>query len=108
MAVASGCAVALAGYGGDDWFDTASWELSDLLRRGRVIASIGWLAEDGNGSGSPSASMDPSHGRSWMALPETARHAARRVLGRNPVPWWIEPGFARARQPRRSPPLQAG
>ncbi|MGH9144933.1 MAG: asparagine synthase-related protein [Vicinamibacterales bacterium] len=93
-AVANGCAVALTGYGGDEWFDTSYAELSDLLRRGGVIASVGWLKRVAQVPGRIPLPQILKLA-SWMALPETARQVVRRRLSRNPVPRWIEPRFAR-------------
>ena len=93
-AVASGCSVVLTGYGGDDWFEPSYGELIDLLRRGRVIASGRWLAEMARVLTQIPLPHIVRHGL-WMGLPPAAKRVVRGVLRRNPVPWWIDPRFAR-------------
>lgn len=90
---ASGRSVVLTGYG-EDWFDSSFAEISDALRRGRLIAAAGRLRAMRRVRNYTAAPEIARQGV-WMALPEGVKGVVRRLLRRDPVPWWIAPEFAK-------------
>lgn len=93
-AAAAGCPVVLTGVGGDEWFDGSYPDVADLLRTGRAFAACRWLANSRRAS-ERAPLLQTMRLAGWMALPDGAKSVVRTALGRNPVPAWIAPDFAR-------------
>ena len=89
----SGARVLLTGMGGDDWLGPSAWAYADMLRGGQLAAL-------GRRIWSESATDDFGGWRFackaalWPLVPDAAKRAVRRVLGRGRPPGWLDPDFA--------------
>ena len=90
-----GLRVAFTGTGGDEWFFGGVGDLSDLLRRGRLLRAASWLRDFGRVPHTP-LPIALLRMAAWMALPEAIKQPVRSALGRRAVPPWIDARFASA------------
>jgi len=104
LASAKGMRVMLTGLGGDDWLGEGFPPYADLLRRGRLLACLQEMRKDSDGA------LPVIRELLATTLPRSIRQVYRRALRRDPIPAWIDPGFARrvalADRLRRSPEPQ--
>lgn len=91
-----GMRVMLTGFGGNEWVEGTPVHLADLLTRFRLRALVRQARADMDFAGYPSLAATIWGGGLLPLVPPKARRVAGRLLGRNGVPCWIEPGFARA------------
>jgi asparagine synthase (glutamine-hydrolysing) len=94
QAATDGCGVLFDGTGGDEWFSGAHQHAADLLRAGRVIATVRQLRAAARTIQGHSA-MELAGSAVWTLVPDPLRAPLKRVLRRrNPTPRGFNRTFA--------------
>ena len=86
--------VLLTGFGGDEWFTGSSYHYADLLRQFKILSLIRQIRFDSKVSGVIFPEFSILKFGLWPLLPEAARNAIKRVMGRDGYPRWVSPRFA--------------
>ena len=93
-AATDGCVVVFDGTGGDEWFSGAYQHAADLLRAGRVIATVRQLRAAARTIPGHSA-LELAGSAAWTLVPGHLRRPLKRILRRsNPIPRGFSRTFA--------------
>jgi asparagine synthase (glutamine-hydrolysing) len=87
--------VVLTGMGGDEWFRGRPIHYSDLLRRFKLISLARQIKHDREVAKVLLPRFPLLMLGVWPLLPSVLRQAIKLALGKDDVPRWIDPGFAR-------------
>lgn len=94
LANEKGIRVLLTGFGGDEWLTGSYYHYADLLREFRILSLIRQIRCDAKVSGVIFPAFSVLTIGLWPLIPDGARNAIKRVMGRNGFPRWISPRFA--------------
>jgi asparagine synthase (glutamine-hydrolysing) len=90
-AVADGHGVALSGLGSDEWFGGSFLTYADLAARGALVELARTVWADRRRRLPTAVHLRIA---AWALCPRTVQRHVRAVLGRSPVPPWIDAHFA--------------
>lgn len=95
LAQEKGIRVLLTGGGGDEWLAGSLYHAADLLRRLQVLPMLRRVGSDSDNSDLREIARTAVECGVRPLLPLALRRTLKRILGRDGVPPWMNPDFAR-------------